>query len=65
MTRETHQLEIPWFGGFVRIQRVVEHDSAKQPSKPSIDVAGETIYERRTGLVRVAARRIFPVRKSA
>lgn len=63
MTREYHQLEIPWFGGVVRFKRVVERDDAKPPSKP-ITVHGETIPNG-PALVRAAVSRLVTVRKSA
>lgn len=64
MTREMHQIEIPWFGGAIRIARVVERDSAPPPSRP-IRARGVTVPEQRPGLVRVAVARLVPIRKSA
>lgn len=61
MTREFHQIEIPWFGGAIRIAHVVERDSVP-PSRP-IRARGENI-EQKPALVR-ASLRIFPIRKSA
>jgi hypothetical protein len=65
MIREYHQLEIPWFGGVVRIAHIVERD-ASPPSRPNrargvINTTAEPV----PGFVRAAVARLVPIRKSA
>ena len=67
MTREVFQVEIPFGGSSIRIQRITERHSSPTSTPPSRPIQAHGVTVQGAGIVRSAIASIvpFPFRKSA